>query len=151
MDQKYDTYDYFPVKYPVDTRTVLPPKLRQEALHSLPLSGNSGIFDLSYAAIRNAQDELTNRSCPSHDRRQASTVLSSAGMCWHGARCGRPPSSLRHTAFSDLSVVLPRVNVILGNYGLAYRHDYRTAALEVLNMPRLRLFISLHHDLARYD
>ncbi|KAI0454237.1 P-loop containing nucleoside triphosphate hydrolase protein [Xylaria acuta] len=52
---------------------------------------------------------------------------------------------------SELSHSVPHVNVILGNHDLAYRRDYATTALEALNMPRLRPFMSLHDEVGRHN
>ncbi|KAI0816748.1 P-loop containing nucleoside triphosphate hydrolase protein [Xylaria sp. FL0064] len=59
--------------------------------------------------------------------------------------------SAAYRFLSDLSSAVPHVNVILGNHDLAYRRDYRTTALEALGMVRLRPFVSLHDEVARYN
>ncbi|KAI1310848.1 P-loop containing nucleoside triphosphate hydrolase protein [Xylaria venustula] len=59
--------------------------------------------------------------------------------------------SAAYRFLSDLSSSVPHLNVVLGNHDLAYRRDYRTTALEALNMSRLRPFISLHDDVGRYN
>ncbi|KAI1355564.1 P-loop containing nucleoside triphosphate hydrolase protein [Xylaria sp. FL0043] len=59
--------------------------------------------------------------------------------------------SAAYRFLSDLSSAVPHVNVILGNHDLAYRRDYRTTALEALGMKRLRPFVSLHDEVARYN
>ncbi|KAI1282380.1 P-loop containing nucleoside triphosphate hydrolase protein [Xylaria sp. FL0933] len=59
--------------------------------------------------------------------------------------------SAAYRFLSDLSSAVPHVNVILGNHDLAYRRDYRTTALEALSMKRLRPFVSLHDEVARYN
>ncbi|KAJ8124709.1 hypothetical protein O1611_g8931 [Lasiodiplodia mahajangana] len=59
--------------------------------------------------------------------------------------------SAAYRFLSDLSRSVPHINVILGNHDLAYRRDYATTALEALNMPRLRPFISLHSEVGRHN
>ncbi|KAG8665370.1 hypothetical protein FPOAC2_10448 [Fusarium poae] len=50
---------------------------------------------------------------------------------------------------SDLSDIVPRVNIILGNHDLAYRRDYQTTALEALNMKTLAPHVSIHSVIDR--
>ncbi|KAL8300488.1 hypothetical protein RB593_010034 [Gaeumannomyces tritici] len=50
---------------------------------------------------------------------------------------------------SDLSDVVPHINIVLGNHDLAYRRDYRTTALDALGMRRLSPFVSLHSGIER--
>ncbi|KAI0976149.1 P-loop containing nucleoside triphosphate hydrolase protein [Xylaria arbuscula] len=59
--------------------------------------------------------------------------------------------SAAYRFLSELSSSVPHLNVVLGNHDLAYRRDYRTTALEALNMSRLRPFISLHDDVGRHN
>ncbi|KAI1267991.1 P-loop containing nucleoside triphosphate hydrolase protein [Xylariaceae sp. FL1019] len=59
--------------------------------------------------------------------------------------------SAAYRFLSELSDSVPHVNLILGNHDLAYRRDYGTTALEALNMPRLRPFISVHDEVRSYD
>ncbi|KAL6880756.1 P-loop containing nucleoside triphosphate hydrolase protein [Trichoderma novae-zelandiae] len=47
-----------------------------------------------------------------------------------------------------LSEVVPRVHVLLGNHDLAYRREYRTTALDALNIGRLSPYVSLHSRIA---
>ncbi|KAH6887486.1 P-loop containing nucleoside triphosphate hydrolase protein [Thelonectria olida] len=51
----------------------------------------------------------------------------------------------------QLSDVVPRVNVVLGNHDLAYRRDYQTTALDALNIGRLAPYVSLHTDVAHHE
>ncbi|KLU92551.1 hypothetical protein MAPG_11496, partial [Magnaporthiopsis poae ATCC 64411] len=51
---------------------------------------------------------------------------------------------------SDLSDVVPHINVVLGNHDLAYRRDYSTTALDALGMRRLSPFVSLHSGIERH-
>ncbi|KAI0147344.1 P-loop containing nucleoside triphosphate hydrolase protein [Xylariaceae sp. FL1272] len=59
--------------------------------------------------------------------------------------------SAAYRFLSELSSSVPHVNVILGNHDLAYRRDYGTTALEALNIPRLRPFVSVHDQVCSYD
>ncbi|WXC51115.1 hypothetical protein QX201_010819 [Fusarium graminearum] len=52
---------------------------------------------------------------------------------------------------SNLSNVVPRVHIILGNHDLAYRRDYQTTALEALNIKRLAPHVSLHSVIDRHE
>lgn len=51
----------------------------------------------------------------------------------------------------QLSEVVPRVHIVLGNHDLAYRRDYQTTALDALNIRRLAPFVTLHSDVARHE
>ncbi|CAH0023888.1 unnamed protein product [Clonostachys rhizophaga] len=51
----------------------------------------------------------------------------------------------------QLSEVVPRVHIVLGNHDLAYRRDYQTTALDALNISRLAPFVTLHSGVARHE
>ncbi|KAK7972423.1 P-loop containing nucleoside triphosphate hydrolase protein [Apiospora saccharicola] len=44
----------------------------------------------------------------------------------------------------QLSSQVPHLNVILGNHDLAYKREYRTSALDALDMHRLSSYVTLH-------
>ncbi|XEU97313.1 hypothetical protein FSHL1_002599 [Fusarium sambucinum] len=52
---------------------------------------------------------------------------------------------------SQLSDIVPRINIVLGNHDLAYRRDYQTTALEALNIRRLAPHVSLHSVIDRQE
>ncbi|VUC28463.1 unnamed protein product [Clonostachys rosea] len=51
----------------------------------------------------------------------------------------------------QLSDVVSRVHIVLGNHDLAYRRDYQTTALDALNIKRLAPFVSLHSNIAHHE
>ncbi|PTD09755.1 hypothetical protein FCULG_00008915 [Fusarium culmorum] len=59
--------------------------------------------------------------------------------------------SVCYRFISNLSDVVPRVHIILGNHDLAYRRDYQTTALEALNIKRLAPHVSLHSVIDRHE
>ncbi|KAK4183371.1 hypothetical protein QBC35DRAFT_543907 [Podospora australis] len=52
---------------------------------------------------------------------------------------------------SNLSDVVPRIHILLGNHDLAYRRDYQTTALDALNIRRLAPYVSLYSTVSYHE
>lgn len=82
---------------------------------------------------------------------RVSRAIVCGDLLHHRSEQPAPVLSACYHFVGQLSEVVPRVHVILGNHDLAYRHQYHTTALEALNISRLAPHVTLHSAVERHS